>query len=104
MNEIIMDQPPWLLAKIDQLVARMKESGASKEYFDTIGIEVVLVMLTEPPEGATDDEVARWEASCDNCGRWSPRDLMSGSATRHAFGRRLLIGFGVCPVCFKESQ
>lgn len=94
-------EPAWLTAVVDQRLALMK---------DTIGVDtvvrdgrtVMMTPLTEPPEGASQDEQDAWEFTCDNCGRYCPESMWMAHTERSAFGVQVLFMFGVCPPCAAE--
>lgn len=86
--------PAWLLAAVDQRVALMTEHMPEMP-FDGI----IVTPLTEPPEGATDQQHASWDKSCDNCGTYRVWDLKCGEVTRMFRGSELHIMFGACPDC-----
>jgi hypothetical protein len=95
-----LHEPAWLTDKVNQLIERMKEQGATAEMFEATGVPFVMTFLTEPGEGAGPIEYERWEMTCDNCGAVSNK-LRPGAVRRIAFGIRLEITFGVCGDCAK---
>ena len=99
MSEKLIE-PAWLTDKVNQLIERMKEQGASAEMFEAAGLPMVMTFLTEPEEGAGPIDFERWEMTCDNCGAIS-NQLYPGGIRRIAFGVRLEITFGVCSECKK---
>lgn len=102
MSEKLVE-PAWLTDKVDQLIERMKEQGASAEIFEAAGLPMVMTFLTEPGENATPIDFERWEMTCDNCGAVSNK-LRPGAVRRIAFGIRLEITFGVCSECAKTFE
>ena len=95
-----LHEPAWLTDKINQLIERMKEQGASAEIFEAAGLPMVMTFLTEPEEGAGPIDFERWEMTCDGCGKVT-NQLRPGQVRRIAFGVRLEITFGVCSDCAK---
>jgi hypothetical protein len=65
------------------------------------GWAVVILMLTEPDEDASDEERERWELSCDRCGTYCPppSDFFTGQVTVVERGHRVAITFGMCRAC-----
>lgn len=94
--------PSWLIAKIDQRVARIEEAaGEGINAFSLGGLEpLVVTPLTEPQDwGLTMDE---WERSCDNCGVVTPegREFYTGNMIRKLkHGQLISITFGTCRAC-----
>lgn len=90
--------PAWLVAAVEQRVAFLVEQMGGRL---PPGYPVVLTMLTEPPEGATDAERERWERICDHCGVWVPpdRELVTGSVGRRRGPTLVEITYGACPAC-----
>lgn len=90
-----MNEPAWLTAKIDQRVALVEQELARGRHSSA---NVVFVMLTEPPDDS-EQEAARWERTCDNCGKdCTDSDFYTGHVIRELRdGRKVFIGFGVCP-------
>lgn len=93
-------EPPWLQAKVDQRIAFMRDKLGDLGW-QLIKRQTALLMtpLTEPDEGASELEFARWEHTCDNCGAYVPRTMWSGSVERMVDGVRVIISFGACPGC-----
>ena len=60
----------WMIAKVDQRIALMKEGGA----FDIATEEKPLIFsfLDEGDHEMTGEELARWERTCDRCGKYVP--------------------------------
>lgn len=96
-------QPPsWLLAKLDQRVARIEEAaGAGINAFSKAGHEpVVMTPLTEPDDFGVSMDA--WERTCDNCGVHTPegQEFYTGNAPRKLKGGQLIIlTFGMCAKC-----
>lgn len=92
------DEPPWLTAKVDQRLALMVEKTGGKFPEGAL----VAMPLTEPDDGASQEEIERWDRSCDNCGKFIPLGelLYTGSLMRELeSGQRVLINFGACATC-----
>ena len=90
-------EPSWLTAAADQRVAKMKDVAGNM----ITGYDVIMMMLTEPPEWATPTEAAAWEHECDNC-RTSERPLITGNVERTARKKRVFIVFGACRLCLDQ--
>ena len=92
-----MTEPAWLLDLIDQRMALIEKDAAN------LPAEAALILtpVTEPSEGATDEEYQRWDRTCDNCGKDCTRsDFFTGHAVRRLKdGRRVYLTFGVCSTC-----
>lgn len=117
--------PIWLTAKVDQRLALMEEAigdvvEESIQLFHRLtGFKpaaevdmikqmmhgnVMMTPLTEPDEGSSPEEIARWERTCDNCGAFVPDGELfyTGQLVREFHGEQVILIFGVCPVC-KEA-
>lgn len=102
MNQI--KEPPWLSSKVDQRFALLRHRVDTDEVdADTL----VMVMLTEPPEGSSLLTKARWERSCDNCGTYCPpqesadesTNFYVGHCVRRLYGAPVAFVFGTCARC-----
>lgn len=92
-----IQEPPWLLAKVDQRLALIRPGLELAELMgDTT---VVMTTLTEPPPNATPEQAKRWDRTCDCCGEYCPTTLWTGHVQRVEFGSQVIIVFGVCPTC-----
>jgi len=95
-------EPPWLTAKVDQLLARVTETVVDPALvFGSMNL--VMMQLTEPREGATQEEIDRWDQTCDCCGAYVPNELFTGTVTRYLDTVQVIIGFGVCASCREVS-
>ena len=100
------DPPSWLTAKVDQRLALMVTTisafGDPTPALDKYTI--MMTLLTEPPEGSTPGDIAKWERTCDNCGRYCSDDeaFFTGTTVRERWGTQILFTFGSCSKC-KES-
>ena len=99
MKKFITEEPPWLLAKIDQRVAAFKDEITAKTAVDISGYDTIVMPLTEPPEGASRRQIQMWERTCDNCGKFLPAGLNSGHAKLEWDGVPVLVFFGACNDC-----
>lgn len=89
-------EPAWLIAAADQRLALLKEAHATGMLPKT---DIILMMLTEPADGATPAEQEKWDSSCDNCNE-SPEDgLYTGSFEIDFKGIMVIINFGTCKNC-----
>jgi hypothetical protein len=97
------EEPAWLTAKVDQRLAFMLQEMGGK--LPNIGQNVVLTLLTEYGEGATQEEKDRWERTCDNCGLFCPgaTTFYTGQVARYHMGKRVEFTFGSCPKCVGRS-
>lgn len=94
-----LKEPPWLLAKVDQRVAEMKDAISSSKAFEILGADMLVMPLSEPREGATRQQMQMWEKTCDNCEKYCPGGLNTGFVRREWDGHPLQIFFGACPRC-----
>jgi hypothetical protein len=99
------DGPAWLKAALDQRVAKLKDMlpwGVAK----AMGMDVILLGLTEPAEDATDEERKVWDETCDNCGKHVPGQLYSGRGAYLTGDDEttvtIVVTFGCCATC-KEA-
>lgn len=99
MSTIELPKPAWLVAALDQLLARLDQTTGGA--LATLGFDVVLIPLTEPPENATPQEHARWEYTCDNCGLYSKEELRTGTVGLDHHGLQLVVGLGACQTCWR---
>jgi len=114
--------PAWLIAAVDQRLALMEEAigetvAEGIEMFHALtgyrpgedvdvvskvmAGDIMMTPLTEPREGASKEELDRWERSCDNCGTWCPDGQLffTGQMVRDFHGSQVIIIFGMCPLC-----
>lgn len=97
-------RPAWLVAAIDQRVTLMVNAVGG-----TLPPEkdVIFTHLNEPPEGeaATKADFARWDRTCDNCGRFcEPQDpFYVGTATETVQNATVVISYGVCRDCKEKT-
>jgi hypothetical protein len=84
-------EPPWLTAKVDQLLALAKQELTEEAF----GFDLIMLPLTE-------GHGPRWERTCDNCGVFVPDDqsFYSGTVSRKINDTQLVIAFGICFTCF----
>jgi hypothetical protein len=91
----------WMIAKVDQRIALMKEAGA----FDIASGEQPLIFsfLDEGDHEMTSAELARWERTCDRCGKYVPdigtETFYTGHIVRTIEGRQVILAFGICGTC-----
>jgi hypothetical protein len=98
-------EPAWLLAKVDQRLALMKDKLDSPEGRLALSVmDVVLTPLVEPPEGSTKEQFERWDRTCDNCGKYCPTTLFTGHVIRQFMGTKVNMMFGVCPECKEINE
>ena len=88
-------EPAWLTHKADQLLAKLQhhlnELGAPPSK------TLIMLQLTEPPEGATPEQLLAWDRTCDACGKVCVHDFWTGHTTRFlTSGHRVNITFGAC--------
>jgi hypothetical protein len=96
--------PAWLMAAVDQRIALMDEIAGD---LPLLAGDRTLVMtpLTEPKEGATQEEFEAWNRMCDRCGKdCRGSDFYTGHLHRMWKGTKLLFTFGVCPECKALSE
>ena len=62
---------------------------------------IIMTMLSEPAEGASAEDQARWERTCDHCGKYIPDDgdFYTGTLTRDVGLLQVIITFGACTEC-----
>lgn len=95
-------EPVWLSVRVDQRIAFMLERTGGE--FPPGAL--IATLLTEPPEGASKEEIDRWDRTCDNCGKYVPKGqtLYTGSCDRTLpSGHQVIINFGACSECFGEQ-
>lgn len=90
-------EPAWLKAAIDKRVAPFSEIPGLAHW------PLVLTTLTEPDEDASEEERARWERTCDRCGKHCPNVFYTGTATRIVQGVDVIVTFGMCVQCSREA-
>jgi hypothetical protein len=89
-------EPAWLTAAVDQRLAMMFEIMDASLLDD---LTILFTFLTEPVEGAGPLEMAYWEHACDNCGKFSKDEVLTGTVERVFEGHKVLVQFGACPTC-----
>lgn len=96
-----VDIPAWLDAAVDQRLAWAKVRIAQIPA-PMLKAAVIETPLKEPPPGT---DVARWDRTCDNCGRFVPPSdgegelFYTGSMVRDVSGVPVVICFGTCKDC-----
>ncbi len=80
--------PAWLRSKVDQRLAKIKESGAHKIQFAT----VLMSTLTDPGTMSFED----WNYACDACGKIVKSGLTPGQLSQELGGKTVIMTFGVC--------
>jgi hypothetical protein len=105
MTNGIAEPPAWAVAAVDQRIAQMMEHPASPFKIKDLkeGVGIVMLMLTEPREGATIAEINTWENACDNCGTWCQDGVLTGVVQREIKGIQVAVVFGSCPSCAGEG-
>jgi hypothetical protein len=96
MNPVSME-PPWLMAMVDQHLSMFEEKvGAQVTTY--LGFNLVMMMLGEPDENATEIERFKAERTCDNCGNYTAAGFpfYTGNVMREHRGQRVCLVFGVC--------
>jgi hypothetical protein len=95
-------EPAWLTAMLDQRLALIKETVEDPN--TAFGLmNMVMTPLTEPREGATQEEYERWDQTCDNCGAYVPGELFTGHVVRFLDAVQVIVSFGVCTPCREAS-
>ena len=105
----LQEQPAWLVALADQRIALMIEKGAlnaAREAESTF----IFSFINEGDHEMSREELARWERTCDNCGRYIPEDapdgpdgFYTGHLARTVDEIQIVLAFGVCGTC-KEKK
>lgn len=97
--------PPWLRAMVDQRLALMSEM-MDPDLVKDAGPSVVMTPLTEPGEGATQEELERWDRTCDRCGKDCTENHLfyTGNLTEDWQGIQVIFTFGVCHKCRYEGE
>lgn len=94
----ILTIPPWLRAMIDQRLSELEDYFGGK----APNVPIVLIPLTEKPEGVDRDY---WDRVCDNCGTYvAPNTDMFwvGHVSQEWQGSQVIICYGVCGNCKGE--
>lgn len=96
-------EPAWLTAAADQRIALMADilGEPGKTGLKTYGM--VMTTLTEPEEGASPEQMKRWEFTCDNCNRYCPTTMVSSHVRRDIGGTPVSVVFGACPRCLEGA-
>lgn len=94
-------EPAWLLAAVDQHLARIKGTVGTNLDRLTEVMPIITTPLTEPAPGASKEEMERWERVCDNCGTYVEEGVIffTGSVQRTIGKMPVLIFFGCCRTC-----
>lgn len=94
-----MSEPTWFIAKVDQRMALVAEALARNDEH-----ALIMTPLAEPLQDPSPDEYARWDRSCDGCGKDCRKtQFFNGHVVRHLKdGRPVYIVFGVCENCHKQ--
>jgi hypothetical protein len=105
MTSGTIEPPAWAVAAVDQRIAMMMDHPGSP--FKIMDLEaeigIVMLMLTEPREGATIAEINTWENACDNCGTWCQDGVLTGVVQREIKGIQVAVVFGSCVDCAGET-
>jgi hypothetical protein len=82
---------------VDQRVAEIREIlDGNKNNKLT---DVIVLLLTDPPENATLWQHQHWVFACDNCNEFHQNDLFSGRYELVIEGRTVVLCFGACAAC-----
>ena len=90
-------KPAWLVAAVDQRLAELKQKAVPAMHL--AGADFTLTTLTEPPKGASEADVERWDRGCDHCGTYVPGGLHPITAQATLHGMKVLIFGGCCEDC-----
>lgn len=98
-----MKEPAWLTSLIDQRVA-LVEDKIGDIVLDT---NIIMTPLTEPPEGASERALKRWDRSCDNpgCHRYcsDPQPFFTLHVVRTLrHGTKVYMTAGLCADCKRQ--
>lgn len=65
------------------------------------GFAIIMTMLSEPEEGASDEDRTKWERTCDHCGKHCPEpvDFYTGTLSRDVGLLQVIVTFGSCAEC-----
>lgn len=101
-------EPPWLIAMVDQKLALMEDvlgAALDAQRDDVVADYAVIISpLAEPEEGASAQEMARWERTCDNCATFCPGlNFWTGHVVRDFHGRQVIFTFGACSKCASKE-
>ena len=101
MTEQAEPTPPWLTALIDQRMALMEAELGPAATALSSEFGMVMTLLTEPPEDASQETFEQWDRRCDRCGKFCApgEDFFVGHTARELQGARVIITFGVCATC-----
>lgn len=92
------NEPPWLQSLVDQRLAQIKEATGGATFK---GFNIIMVFLTEPPENASNLQMAAWDKTCDKCSRYAGDDIVGAHVQRVWDTVNVVIAFGLCPDCFR---
>ena len=105
----LQEQPAWLVALADQREALMIEKGALDAAREA-GSQFIFSFINEGDHEMSTEELARWERTCDHCGRYIPEDapegpdgFYTGHLMRTVEGIQIVMAFGVCGTCKEET-
>lgn len=103
MPERQVPEPPWLTAKADQRLALLEHRSKALAITKFMGSYDLLMMpLTEPPEFAAENDVRRWDRTCDGCNQWqnSFAKFYTGFVQRTtSWGQQVTFTYGACHSC-----
>lgn len=100
---------PWLQGKADQVLARMREEIGKAGLTPKQALSdynLVMMPLAEPREGASREEIERFEYTCDNCGAYCPPPFVrftTGVLAQEIDGVRVLLSWGACVKCTEAN-
>lgn len=91
-------EPAWLTAAADQRLALADESVGSTAFIK--GLTVIMMTLTDPADESP-EAFARWDKSCDNCGKYLPDLLVNAHIERSLYDKPVVIVLGACADCWE---
>lgn len=98
-------EPAWLQAAVDQRLAFMREKMGPLG-LALIKVQHAALLMTPLTEPADETQLAmdHWENSCDNCKKFVPKGLWTGSVQRDLEGIQVVITFGACSKCAGKEE
>lgn len=98
--------PTWLIAASDQRAAKIGQTlGDMPEHMMELAAGMVIESFLTEPTAETDEELERWNRSCDNCGKLcGESEMATATITRLIQDRfRVSLTVGACRSCWDAA-